>query len=313
MPPMLKAEGWTLMRLSAFLLTLGLLLNPQASHASATSEQETQPQVRVSSESRDRFYEVHGNTADAVFASIGRKKLGNTPGRAASGLTESKMSYSLESTYGGDKPCRILDLHLKLDIVVTLPRHKSPAALDTRARRNWEIYETAVEAHEYRHVEIELRGLEELSRRLQTAIAEGKITAPGKTACANYVDELLGQQRALTRNRHEEFHRESAQEVRDLQAAARERLEKFDTETRRDQETLREFDDLLSAVRFDYDEEIAELPLRPSDQQAEAQRAVRILAEELNAAIEQRNQLLDEIRERHEIRATLVEDLLWIR
>ena len=313
MTPMLKAEGCTLMRLPALLLILGLLLNPGASRASATSERKPPPQVRVSSESRDLFYEVQGNTADAVFASIGRKKLGNTPGRAASGLTESKMSYSLESTYGGDKPCRILDLQLKLDIVVPLPRHKNPTTLDTRSRRNWEIYETAVEAHEYQHVEIELRGLEELSRRLEGAIAEGKITASGKTACANYVDELLRQQRTLTRNRHDEFHRESAQEVRDLQSAARARLDKFDADTRRDRETLREFDDLLRAVRVQYEEELADLPLRPPHEQAEAQRAARTLAEELNAAIEQRNQLLDEIRERQAARATLVEDLLWIR
>ena len=197
------------MRVYALLPMLGLLLSDPTASASATSEPRQDQIVEASSTSRDHFYDVRGDTADAVFSSIGKKGLGNTPGRAASGLTESKLSYSLESTYGGNKPCRILSLQLRLDIVVTLPRHASPNTLSANARRNWEIYATAVEAHEYRHVEIELRGLEELSTRLHRSIREGRITAPGKSACANYVDELLSQQRTLTRSRHEEFHRES--------------------------------------------------------------------------------------------------------
>jgi len=102
------------MRVSALLPILGLLLSDPTAAASATSEPRQDQIVEASSTSRDQFYDVHGTTADAVFSSIGKKGLGNTPGRAASGLTESKLSYSLESTYGGNKPCRILSLQLRL-------------------------------------------------------------------------------------------------------------------------------------------------------------------------------------------------------
>lgn len=301
------------MRVYALLPMLGLLLSDPTASASATSEPRQDQIVEASSTSRDHFYDVRGDTADAVFSSIGKKGLGNTPGRAASGLTESKLSYSLESTYGGNKPCRILSLQLRLDIVVTLPRHASPNTLSANARRNWEIYATAVEAHEYRHVEIELRGLEELSTRLHRSIREGRITAPGKSACANYVDELLSQQRTLTRSRHEEFHRESAREVRDLQAEARRRLEAFDDETRQDRGTLAEFDQLIRTVRIEYENEVAELQQLTYGQRAEAQAAAAMLVEELNAAIAQRNALVESIEERLVARNALVEDLLWIR
>ena len=301
------------MRVSALLPVLGLLLSDPTAAASATSEPREDQIVEASSTSRDQFYDVRGTTADAVFSSIGKKGLGNTPGRAASGLTESKLSYSLESTYGGNKPCRILSLQLRLDIVVTLPRHASPNSLNASARRNWEIYATAVEAHEYRHVEIELRGLEELSTRLRRSVLEGKITAPGKSACANYVDELLSQQRTLTRSRHEEFHRESAREVRDLQAEARGRLEEFDEETLQDRTTLAEFDQLIRAVRIEYENEFAALQQKAYGERVEAEAAAALLVEELNAAITQRNALVESIEQRRVARNTLVEDLLWIR
>lgn len=301
------------MRVYVLLPMLGLLLSDPTASASATNEPRQDQIVEASSTSRDHFYDVRGGTADAVFSSIGKKGLGNTPGRAASGLTESKLSYSLESTYGGHKPCQILSLQLRLEIVVTLPRHASPNTLSANARRNWEIYATAVEAHEYRHVEIELRGLEELSTRLRRSIREGKITAPGKSACANYVDELLSQQRTLTRSRHEEFHRESAREVRDLQAEARGRLEEFDEETRQDRVTLAEFDQLIRTVRIEYENEVAALQQLAYGQRAEAQAAASMLVEELNAAIAQRNALVEAIEERLVARNTLVEDLLWVR
>jgi predicted secreted Zn-dependent protease len=289
---------------------LGLLLSSPAGSAPPPLGKSV---VEAASKSRDRFYEVRGSSADAVFASIGRQKLGNTPGRSASGLTESKLSYSLESIYGGNKPCRIISLQLHLDIQVTLPRHASPGTLDSDTRRNWEIYATAVEAHEYRHVELELRGLEELSERLSRAITAGKITAPGKSSCANYVDELLRQQRSLTRSRNEDFHIEAAQEVRDLQAMAQKRLEVFDAELARDDRTLIEFDALIRNVRIQYENLLEAIPLTSSRQRAESRLVARGLGEELNAAIEQRNLLLEELRMQRRERGRLVEDLLWIR
>lgn len=298
------------MKLIALFPILGIFLSSPVGSAPAPPEPDV---VAASTQSRDSFYEVRGATADAVFSSIGRRKLGNTPGRSASGLTESKLSYSIESVSGSNKPCRVLSLSLDLDIKVTLPRHANPGVLDPDARRNWEIYATAVEAHEYRHVEIELRGLEELAERLRRSLSEGRITAPGKTSCANYVNELLQQQRVLTKSRHASFHEEAAQEVRDLQTMARMRLDNLDSAMRQDQATVAEFDQLIRSVRLTFDETNATIPLATPYQAAERQAAARAIAEELNAAIDQRNLLAEDLRSQLTERERLVEDLHWIR
>ena len=289
---------------------LGLLLSSPA--LSAAPEIPT-PTIEASSRSRDRFYEVRGVTAAEVFSSIGKQKLGNIPGRSASGLTESKLSYSLESTYGGNKPCRVLSLKLDLNLVITLPRHASSRNLDPDAQRNWEIYETAVEAHEYRHVEIELRGLEELTQRLRRGITDGKITAAGQSACANYVDELLRQQRSLTKRRHEDFHVEASQEVRDLQAAGRARLDTFDEQLERDQRALNELAEMIGEVRDEYDDLLESIPLSAPGLRADSWSIARELAEELNAAIDRHHVLREELQGQLEARKRLVEDLQWIR
>ncbi len=252
--------------------------------------------VHRASTVRDQYFDVSGASADTVFASIARKKLGPEPGRGASGLTESSFRYSLEMEAPDLEVCRVTSLVLNLDIVVTLPRHRAPHSLSADDKRNWEIYATAVELHEYRHVEIALRGLEEVAARIERGLTAGRIQGSGKKSCKKYINQLLAEQRETTKRRHADFHREDSRVVRGLRRNAREAIDKLDAELAKLTAAIDALDTVIAAAQTD---------------QLHAP-AGELLAE-IHAAIEARNGLLPEHRTLVADRNRRAKDLAWIR
>lgn len=192
--------------------------------------------------------------------------------------------------------CRVTNLRLSLEIVVTLPRHRATHSLSADDKRNWAIYATAVELHEYRHVEIELRGLDEVAARIERGLAAERIRGSGKKSCKDYIDRLLAEQRETTKRRHADFHREDSRVVRGLQRSAREEISKLDAELATLTAAIEALDEAIAAAR-----------------QEQGQAPAGDLLAEINAAIEARNGLLPEHRSLVANRNRRARDLAWIR
>lgn len=306
--------------LAAFLL--GLPAGPLPASPAAADE----PALVVGRESavEDRSYNVFGQTADEVFRSIEARRLGDVPGRGASGLTESRLEYSMETTTMDGSPCRVSALDLRLKLTVTLPRHTSSASLDEDTRRNWEIYATAVELHEYRHVEIELRGLQEVAARLERILRPGSIRGSATEACRTRVEKALAEQREITKRRHEDFHREDARAVRSLQRKAQAEVRAVEEEMATIRATADELDALITAMQDERATQIEErsalidewggrLPEPHYARATALGETAALLGSRIRATIEERNALVADFEELHARHARRVEDLSWVR
>lgn len=285
-----------------------------------------EPPLVVGRESgvEDQFYAVRGQTADEVFRSIEARKLGDVPGRGASGLTESRLEYTMETATQAGSPCRVTALDLRLTIDVTLPRHEAIGSLDDDTRRNWEIYATAVELHEYRHVEIELRGLDEVAARLERVLGGDRIRGSEMRACRARVDEILRSQRATTRRRHDDFHREDARSVRGLQREGQKKLHAVEDKMETLRATARELEALIEALqeerRLGLEERnvlVEEWGGRlPEPHYARAQalgETANLLGSRIRETRDERNTLVTEFEILREEHARRAEDLSWIR
>lgn len=185
------------------------------------------PTIHVETEVDERYYDVFGADADQVFASIERRGLGGRAGLSASGLTESEIAFTLTTTTTPTS-CRLDAVTLRIEVTVTLPRHGRPRDLDPDTLRNWQAYEAQVEFHEYRHVEIEFRGVQEIQERLAREPVQR--SSGSAEACTAFVRRAIDEQNATTRRRHEAFHAEEKSTVLAAQAAIVSQIELADAE-----------------------------------------------------------------------------------
>ncbi len=277
--------------------------------------------VRVETDVQERFYDVRGTSADEIFASIGRKRLGGEAGLSASGLTESEIAFSLSVRSDGAS-CRVEAITLRADVLVTLPKHAWPSRMNTTTRRQWEAYEALVEFHEYRHVEIEFRGVQEL----QAALERQTIEAPGASAeaCNAQVERLIDEQTRRTRGRHEEFHREEAAAVRSAQSALLAEIGAIDEGLGRQKGEI----DRLVALVAQHDAERARYAARiddltdrfgnalPPPEFAHAREladAIELLTAEMDEAIATRNALVETYNAGLDERRGVQQRLSWTR
>ncbi|MBM4265564.1 MAG: DUF922 domain-containing protein [Deltaproteobacteria bacterium] len=191
-------------------LAVGVLALPIASRAAP-------PTVRLETDVSEQSYDVVGRNADEVFASIQRHGLGGEAGLSASGLTTSDLSFSLLS-FPSAAGCDGAELTFDARVRVTLPRHAQIASLDGPTRRQWEAYAALVEFHEYRHVEIEFQGVEELQSRLERGEARAAASGSSRETCAVIVEKAIREQAEVTRRRHAQFHMQESRVVREEQA-----------------------------------------------------------------------------------------------
>ncbi len=117
-------------------------LSPALSPALAQSFADY-PQARIET------YEVRGETAPEIFASINR----NAPGMIHSG--QAAHAYAMSQfhwfTYPDGDRCVV---ELSLDLAVVFPAHSNPSNLSNEAWAWWEDYRRALEQHEAGHLKI---------------------------------------------------------------------------------------------------------------------------------------------------------------
>lgn len=295
-----------------FLAVACLLVTPAAAKA---------PLVRVETDVREQYYDVYGTNADEIFASIQRQGLGDKAGLAASGLTESELSFGL-STATTSSSCRLAELNLRANVIVTLPKHAQPRHLDEETRRQWDAYEALIEFHEYRHVEIEFQGVQELQERFE----QETIEASGSAAqtCNQFVERAIEEQAQVTRRRHEAFHAEESRAVRDAQAALLREIEAADAELQRQRRELDRLDAQIAVLNEDrarYAAALDELAARygntlPPADYARAQELaaeVDVRTDEMNRVVGARNALVTTYNGQIEERAALAVRLSWTR
>lgn len=275
----------------------------------------------VETDVREQRYDVYGTNADEIFASIQNRRLGGEAGLSASGLTESKISFQLQTTIDADS-CRLAEVALRADVTVSLPRHARPRALDADTRRQWEAYEALVEFHEYRHVEIEFQGVHELEARLRS----GTVEAPGASgaACNSYVERAIEEQTSLTQRRHEQFHAEEAAAVRRAQNELLAELRKIDAILARDKTEMDRLDIALEAresERSDHAYALEELkdlygnalPPLEFERATALANAIAEITAEMREVITTRNARVDVYNARIRERENLAERLAWTR
>ncbi|MDG2304349.1 MAG: DUF922 domain-containing protein [Candidatus Binatia bacterium] len=281
----------------------------------------TAPLVRVDTDVREQYYDVYGTNADEVFASIQRQGLGGKAGLAASGLTESELSFGL-STATTSSSCRLVELNLRANVVVTLPKHAQPRHVDENTRRQWAAYEALIEFHEYRHVEIEFQGVQELQERFEHETIEA--TGASADTCNRFVERAIEEQAQLTRQRHDAFHAQESRAVRDAQAALLREIKTTDAELNRQKRELDRLEDQVAAYAEDrarYAAALDELAAHygntlPPFEFARAQELaaeVEVLTDQSNELVDTRNELVTRYNEKVGARAALATRLSWTR
>src|SRR5262245_39942223 len=104
------------------------------------------------------YYPVRGTTTATIFTAIDANGPVETSGRRAVGMTSVDWKLTSGDVDARAVPCVFPSLTVKLNVVVTLPRHETPDDLPTDLRERWERFVARVAAHEQRHVDIYLEG-----------------------------------------------------------------------------------------------------------------------------------------------------------
>jgi predicted secreted Zn-dependent protease len=151
----------------AFFLTNCIVQAPAGASApsvSVSTSAACTTDIRINTTRNDTTFDVSGMTVDEINASLDA----NGPvvdGQKAAGVT--RYSYGLNGSFctsGGS--CRIGEMNIHADILVTLPRLTTLAAISPQLRAAWEQFYETVRVHENRHVTIVEEGMAEIRRRL---------------------------------------------------------------------------------------------------------------------------------------------------
>lgn len=149
-----------------------------------------------------QYYSVRGTTTTAIFDDIDRNGLFDTKARRAIGLTSAELRIDWKTVETRPAPCSLESMTIRLDLVVTLPRHDQLSELSPDVRVNWQRFAARVAAHEQRHVDIYLDGAKMMKTRLEKM--------PTESSSCSELDRVIrsiwaGQQ-ADTDRAQEEFH-----------------------------------------------------------------------------------------------------------
>lgn len=128
-------------------------------------------------------YPVVGNSPDALLASL-RTSGPKSEGDDFFGLTETQMAYRYWKEAGEDG-CRLEQVRVDLNVVITLPRWDAPRQAPYELRRDWTRFDQSLRRHEDGHREIAEWGAREIYhalRNLRTSTCETIDAAAQRTA-----------------------------------------------------------------------------------------------------------------------------------
>lgn len=144
-------------------------------------------------------YPVSGTTQDALLASL-RRHGPKSHGHDFFGLTETQMAYRYWKEMGEDG-CRLEQIRVDLNVVITLPRWDAPRQAPYDLRRDWTRFDQSLRRHEDGHREIAEWGAKEIYhalRNLRTPTCETIDAAAQRTAQAL---REIGERRQATYDR----------------------------------------------------------------------------------------------------------------
>lgn len=124
-----------------------------------------------------KYYPVTGETEDELLQSM----LRNGPsqnGRQFFALTESQTGFRW-GTHKNNGTCKIVNLSVTTDVVVTLPQWAEASATPSLAPR-WKVFETALQNHERWHVGSARQATREIYEALKDMSAPDCLLAENK-------------------------------------------------------------------------------------------------------------------------------------
>jgi predicted secreted Zn-dependent protease len=204
--------------------------------------------VRLTTSVEAVYYEVRGFTVeeimDSVKANIPQRKeiLEEYPdGKFVGGFVASRPHMKWEMME--DFSCRIKSVELHTDFIVHLPMHANLADLSPTPSERVEVWMEKVKAHEQKHVDIYLEGM----NSLQSAIRRLPWVARDCDTLGTGIEQLTKTQALIDKEQQEEFHRTEAAEIkrrvqplRDKLAELERRYEQFDAERDLDESRIAE-------------------------------------------------------------------------
>jgi predicted secreted Zn-dependent protease len=180
-------------------LTLALALG-----ACGTTLQTVFDPVVLKVERSTKYYDVRGANSTEIFDYLAAHSEMDARGRRLVGSTAS--SARLEwSALPGTTSCYLQRMIIRLNLVVTLPRHEHADGLQAEDRANWDRLVAHIAEHEQRHVDIEL----EFAGKLQSQIRvlPTASSCPELTTALNQVSKSV---QAEAGRAHRRFHLEDA-------------------------------------------------------------------------------------------------------
>ncbi len=231
-----------------------------------------------------RYYPVRGTTTAAIFAAIDANGLADTRGQRAVGVTFAEWKLTSGDVDVRAVPCVFPSLTVRLDLVVTLPRHEAPEMLPAELRDRWERFAARVGAHEQRHVDIYLDGAKAMKERL-----EGTRTTVSCADLEKAIDAAWRAQQADIERAQTEFHGADESTARSEREALQARLDSTRARLEPAEAEIRRLDAELADLRRQVDAGRADL-VAPHNALAGRRRGI---VEEYNQLIADTNGLID--------------------
>jgi predicted secreted Zn-dependent protease len=135
----------------------------------------------------EAFYHVQGVTAPQLDRELARRGPVHE-GARWQGLTDFRMSYSFVPS-GGPGGCSVVDPHVSVRVVTTLPRWTDRALAAEGLREDWDLFLSRLREHEQGHQRIAV----DAGERLLKAVAE--LRAPDCAALRKSAVELVAERR----------------------------------------------------------------------------------------------------------------------
>ena len=152
-----------------------------------------------------KYYSVTGTTTDAVRRSLE----GHWVEPEVVGVTEREIEYEANVT-SYDDYCHLEWIDINVKIVMTIPRHSNPSALNSPLSERWSKFAQDTAKHEQQHTDIYHEGFDNLKAKM----AEILDIHTNCNGAYSAVDVILEQEWELTTLRQHEFHSSEARECR---------------------------------------------------------------------------------------------------
>ena len=147
-------------------IRIGFLVIAACGTPAALSAQDAGDVQGVRLDTRVEYYEVPDTTLSEAVARLNQTRLQGPQGPPSQGLTR----YSIDAEWravAGDGACRVEDVVVTVDIVITLPEWPVLAERPENEQRGWAVIDRALRDHEYAHRDLTVEAAKALREDLE--------------------------------------------------------------------------------------------------------------------------------------------------